>query len=230
MASGDPQYDALVQLMHRYFSDDGNIPSEYIYHRINDYLNRKIGDSCTADQLCWLESFLLSFTMYYLSDWFYVSELLICLNETEAQLYSAPIAEVLYRAHSSIADSREWDTKWVDYCALVGSVIETRLDELEHEQRLIRILVQVFAEKNHPSLENILLEGAATCLSKMSKPVVLYIRSKEWDMTEYGMGGRVTLEDWCLWDARLLAFKHDKSQTPEARSVAAKALLLMRGD
>ncbi|KAK5630926.1 hypothetical protein RRF57_006641 [Xylaria bambusicola] len=198
--------------------------------RINDYLNRKTGDSCTADQLCWLEGFLLSFTMKHLSHWFYVSELLICLNREEAQLYSSPIAEVLYRAHASIASSGEWDKKWVDYCALVGSVIETRLDELEHEQRLLRILVQVFAKQNHPSLKNILLEGAAICLSKMSKPVVLYIMSKEWDMTEYGMGRRVTLADWCLWNARLLAFKHDESQSQEARKVAAKALSLMRGE
>ncbi|KAI0968631.1 hypothetical protein F4678DRAFT_442364 [Xylaria arbuscula] len=187
------EFGGLYEDITRYLSNTPNSVStpETIYHRVNRYLNRTINDEPTAMEKDWVCDFFYEFSWTYVqSNRPRLAALLDYLGNFDASLYSDPIAEV---------------------CTLVGGLIENELDDIEHESRVLRILILSFADRSDANIQRTLLEGAAACMCQISKPVAEHLGTKIWYMGVLGLEimEYVTPIDWAVWTARMEAFEHE---------------------
>ncbi|KAI1313300.1 hypothetical protein F5Y03DRAFT_338628 [Xylaria venustula] len=185
---------------------------ETIYRRINQFLNRTMSDEATALQKDWIRDFFYEISWRYVqSNRARLGALFDYLGGWDACLYSDPIADI---------------------CTLVGSLIEKELDDIEHESRVLRILILSFADMNDYYLERTLLKGAAACMCQISKPVAEHLATKTWHMGALGLGMTeyVTPMDWAAWTARMEAFgdENQAHHQRHTRRAAREAANIMR--
>ncbi|KAF2967723.1 hypothetical protein GQX73_g5864 [Xylaria multiplex] len=203
---------------------------------INKYLDHNASDTTkelSAVQTSWLQ------TLLYGAIWTFVrtdegslSELLIYLEGREPSRFSHPIAQALYGVQDDLARYGIWK-EWIPYCHLVGTLIESDLELLkllEHEHRVLRIMVWAFDDQVDLKLRGTLMGGAATCLSKLSRPVVQYIASQTWGMKGFRSKESVTPVDWQHWTRLMEAFGNDESQDAEITEAAKKAVEFMHAE
>lgn len=247
------RFNAVNAALHGYFDVDTGYSRrcrEEIYRSINRWLNRSPGSPCTRQQTRLIINLLSGFAIPYLEEWEDLGKIFMFLEACEVGVYPALIAGVLDQIggkralfslvhffcfkifrHGSwlififyladIASRNAWET-WSDYCALAGTVIETTPG---HERLILRIFVKGLIYRGQPN--PILLEGAATCLARMTRTYIRHLRSRSWDMRD-GTGVRVTPRNWQRWESAMTLFANNGRLTETERMSVDAAIELLR--
>ncbi|KAI1272301.1 hypothetical protein F5Y07DRAFT_412742 [Xylaria sp. FL0933] len=155
-------------------------------------------------------------------------DLLIGFRDSRPDTFCDPIAFTLHYFHDKIVREARWDL-WCAYSSLVGGFMEDELDMIQHEDLVLRILIQAFEYPHDPTVRAYLVAGAAMCLKELIKPVVIHIATvPEWDLRGLVPGRRsVTSVDWKYWTSCMYAFSADLSNDPIIRELAANAARYM---
>ncbi|KAI0531846.1 hypothetical protein GGR58DRAFT_518189 [Xylaria digitata] len=222
----DVYSEAIVRVICTYLDDhpscSGDIP-ESLSTDISKYLGREPGDTnyeLTAAQTGWLHRLLYGAIWTFLrTDDENLSELLLHLGGWDSFLFCGPIAQALYNVQG----------KQIPYCRLVGTLIGSDPESLEHghEHLVLRIMVWAFDDQVDSNLRGTLMAGAAACLSKVGRSVARHLGSYMWQMKGLRSKEFVTPADWQDWTKLMEAFGNDESQSAEIMAAAKEAAKVM---
>ncbi|GAW19366.1 hypothetical protein ANO14919_088520 [Xylariales sp. No.14919] len=244
MDSRSPYHNAqhlatLQRLVYQCVSGGRNPPLQILSEAINAYMDLEPGEDAgnvSKERKSRLQDFLDDRIWFYLqSNTEEITETMLYLSRYDPQLYSSPLSNALSSIHNKIAHTSGWFL-WNDYCQVVGRLVEEEVEHMDQPYEILRIMVESFERHANGKLTVTLLAGAATCINSLSKPVLQFLMSQNWNMQGHSCREItkpfVTPQDWQLWAQRLSALAENHYYTGtdigEAARQAASLILELR--